>query len=241
MKYSLLIFVSSLLFLVPVTLIFMSSHESDHTGCNHTNHIHHNHTHMNAPPNGGFCGFDSLQSNLSQQEILLQNQLEQQLYGMLQKGYPAFGKALYTIPMVVGLITDTSYSFGIAPEEKVSYLFSAVNEFGCRVDSIVIIDVNKPRRANAPTAFTPNGDGVNDNFFIQGGEKVEEVVVFRVYDRWGELIFEGQNLETNVPEQGWGGNYRGKPCTSGTYTWYADVLFKDDETTQIKGDVILLR
>ena len=141
----------------------------------------------------------------------------------------------------IGLVTDSSYSFGIAPEEKVSYLFSAVNEFGCHVDSIVIIDVTKPRRANAPMAFTPNGDGVNDNFFIQGGEKVKFVAIFRVYDRWGELVFEGINLEINNSEQGWNGNYRGKPSTSGTYTWYADILFKDEETTQIKGDVILLR
>ena len=141
----------------------------------------------------------------------------------------------------LGLVTDSSYQFGINPIEKVSYLFSAQNANGCRVDSIVIIDVTKPRRAAAPTGFTPNGDGVNDYFFIQGGTKVAEVALFRVYDRWGELVFEGQSLEINIPEQGWNGTFRGQECSSGAYTWYADVLFKDGETTQLKGEVTLLR
>ncbi|BDS13970.1 M43 family zinc metalloprotease [Aureispira anguillae] len=142
---------------------------------------------------------------------------------------------------VMGVVTDSSYSFDIAPAEGVQYEFTATNANGCTVDSIVIIDVEKPRRANAATGFTPNGDGVNDYFFIQGGEKVQEVVLFRVYDRWGELVFEGSHLDINIATQGWNGIFRGQPASSGTYSWYADVLFKDGKTTQIKGDVILLR
>ena len=139
------------------------------------------------------------------------------------------------------VVTTSEYNFGIRPIERAQYQFSAVNPAGCEVDSIVTIDVLKIRRANAPTAFTPNGDGVNDFFFIQGGEKVQSVVVFRVYDRWGTLVFEGANMEANVPEQGWNGNFRGQPSTSGTYTWYADVQFLDGEVTQIKGNITLLR
>jgi hypothetical protein len=62
-----------------------------------------------------------------------------------------------------------------------------------------------------------------------------------VYDRWGSLVFEGQQLEPNIPEQGWDGIFRGTPAQAGMYTWYADVLFNDGETIQIKGDVTLLR
>jgi gliding motility-associated-like protein len=141
----------------------------------------------------------------------------------------------------LGLITDSSYQFEINPIEKVSYLFSATNSRGCRVDSIVIIEVRKPRRASAPTGFTPNGDGVNDYFFVQGGEKIAEVALFRVYDRWGSLVFEGQSLEVNIAEQGWNGSFRGQECSSGAYIWYADIRFKDGEITQLKGEVVLLR
>ncbi|MCH2024039.1 MAG: gliding motility-associated C-terminal domain-containing protein, partial [Saprospiraceae bacterium] len=140
-----------------------------------------------------------------------------------------------------GLVTDSTYNFIITPVEKVTYQFIAINPNGCQLDSIVFIDVNKVRRASAATAFTPNGDGVNDFFFIQGGDKVEDVLIFRVYDRWGNLIFEGSNLDINVDTQGWDGTSRGKIMNSGAYIWYAEVLFLDGHTEVIKGDVLLLR
>ena len=141
----------------------------------------------------------------------------------------------------VTLLTDSSYTYMIAPSEATRYEFIAMNQYGCEVSQLVVVDVTKPRRANAATGFTPNGDGVNDNFYIQGGDKVEHVTMFRVYDRWGELVFEGTNMEVNNAQQGWDGTYRNKPCTSGTYLWYAEVLFKDGETKVLRGDVILLR
>ena len=140
-----------------------------------------------------------------------------------------------------GLVTDNSYSFGVSPLDNIQYQFAAINAAGCALDSIVSIEVTKFRRANAPTGFTPNGDGINDYFFVQGGEKVQEVTIFRVYDRWGTLVFEGQNAQINIPEQGWDGIYKGRPAQAGTYSWYADVLYNDGETIQIKGNVTILR
>jgi len=140
-----------------------------------------------------------------------------------------------------GVITDSAYQFGVRPLDNVQYQFAAINSSGCTVDSIVSIEVTKFRRANAPTGFTPNGDGVNDYFFIQGGDKIQAITLFRVYDRWGALVFEGQQLEANIPEQGWDGIFRGTPAQAGTYTWYADVLYMDGETIQIKGNATLLR
>ena len=147
----------------------------------------------------------------------------------------------YDLSGGVTLLTDSSYRYMIAPSEATRYEFIAMNQYGCEVSQLVVVDVTKPRRANAATGFTPNGDGVNDNFYIQGGDKVEHVTMFRVYDRWGELVFEGTNMEVNNAQQGWDGTYRNKPCTSGTYLWYAEVLFKDGETKVLRGDVILLR
>ena len=140
-----------------------------------------------------------------------------------------------------GVVTNSSYQFGVSPLDNIQYQFAAINAAGCALDSIVSIEVTKFRRANAPTGFTPNGDGVNDYFFIQGGEKVQEVTLFRVYDRWGTLVYEGQNLQVNIPEQGWDGIYKGTPAQMGTYSWYADVQYFDGNTLQIKGNITLLR
>ena len=91
-----------------------------------------------------------------------------------------------------------------------------------------------------PNAFTPNGDGLNDNLRITG---LYRNISFRmyVYDRWGRQIF-----ETNDMDQGWDGKINGKPAPSDTYTWimFIDFVGKDIVTNGkvvLKGSVILLR
>ncbi len=91
-----------------------------------------------------------------------------------------------------------------------------------------------------PNAFTPNGDGINDNLRITG---LYENISFQmyVYDRWGRQIFETTNRE-----QGWDGKINGKPAPADTYAWiiYIDFLGADIVTNGkvvYKGFVTLLR
>ncbi|MCH2046653.1 MAG: gliding motility-associated C-terminal domain-containing protein, partial [Saprospiraceae bacterium] len=99
----------------------------------------------------------------------------------------------------------------------------------------------KPRRIGVAAAFTPNGDGTNDYLFVQGDDKVAQINVFRVYSRWGELVYEGTGLTINEATQGWDGTYKGKPMNSGVIAWYAEVEFLDGHVEIIKGDATLLR
>ncbi|AFC23471.1 gliding motility-associated C-terminal domain-containing protein [Saprospira grandis] len=140
-----------------------------------------------------------------------------------------------------GALLDSSLMMDITPYESGIYQFTAMNASGCMQDSSIVVKMEKPRNAAAPTAFTPNNDGNNDRFFIQGDEKVEQILVFRVYDRWGELVYEGVDLDPNDPLQGWDGSFKGKPMNSGAYAWYAEVLYIDGETAIINGAVNLLR
>ena len=144
------------------------------------------------------------------------------------------------IPGIVLVVALIEGACGIAVISlSITYLLTVTGRGGCiNKDSVFVRILKMPK---APNTFTPNGDGNNDYFFIQGDEKVANVVIFRVYDRWGELVFETSNTAINIPEQGWDGIFRGQPATSGVYTWYADVLFRDGETIQIRGDVTLLR
>jgi gliding motility-associated-like protein len=139
------------------------------------------------------------------------------------------------------LLTDSSYSYFVAPIDAEQYEFVATNRFGCEVSHVVNVEVDKPRPASAPNGFTPNGDGVNDRFFVQGGEKVEEVMVLRVFDRWGELVYDGSSMTVNDETTGWDGTFRGQDSPAGPYVWYAEVKFKDGHIEVIKGDVTLLR
>ncbi|MCP4439478.1 MAG: T9SS type B sorting domain-containing protein, partial [Aureispira sp.] len=140
-----------------------------------------------------------------------------------------------------GLLTDSSLTYTLTPEEAGIYYFHAENPNGCMIDSLVKVEVTKPRRANAPMAFTPNGDGRNDTFFIQGEKKVASINMFRVYDRWGNLVYEGTGLEVNDGSTGWDGTYKGKPMNSGIYAWYAEVEFVDGHVEVLKGDITLMR
>jgi gliding motility-associated-like protein len=139
------------------------------------------------------------------------------------------------------LVNDSMYAITAVPVDVVTYEFTATNAFGCEVSETVQIDVEKPRRANGANGFTPNGDGVNDRFFIQGGTKVQEVAVLRVFDRWGELVFEGTDMPINSAIDGWDGTFRGQDAPSGMYVWYAEIIFQDGHKEVIKGDITLLR
>jgi len=85
-----------------------------------------------------------------------------------------------------------------------------------------------------PTGFTPNGDNENDVFIIRGGPFKE--VDFRVYNNWGELIF--QTFDAAV---GWDGTFNNQPAPLGVYTWTFTVQMTNDVIIKQSGDVTLMR
>lgn len=85
-----------------------------------------------------------------------------------------------------------------------------------------------------PSGFTPNGDGENDVFLIRGGPFSE--VDFRVYNQWGELIF--QSLDA---AEGWDGTFNNQPSPVGVYTWTFNVKMTNDAIIKKSGDVTLIR
>jgi gliding motility-associated-like protein len=85
-----------------------------------------------------------------------------------------------------------------------------------------------------PNAFSPNGDGKNDILYVRG-EVVREVS-FKVYDRWGEKVFETSDLT-----KGWDGTFRGQPCEPGVYDYHLQVTCLGMKRYFKKGNVTLLR
>ncbi len=92
-----------------------------------------------------------------------------------------------------------------------------------------------------PTAFSPNGDGTNDRFFPQDNGDVLRVYRFAVFDRWGELLFETDELPTNLPQRGWDGQYRDRPAPPGAYLWMMDADFRSGKREVETGSVQLIR
>jgi gliding motility-associated-like protein len=107
-----------------------------------------------------------------------------------------------------------------------------VFEKGCYVlDSVV---VTPSCDVIAPSAFTPNGDGVNDIFNLLPGN-VESFTLF-VYNRWGQLVFSTDRLT-----RGWDGTWENESQPMDNYLWYAEGIKTDGRPFSIKGAVMLIR
>lgn len=94
---------------------------------------------------------------------------------------------------------------------------------------------------DVPTGFSPNGDGENDIFYIYGGPFKE--IEFRIYNNWGELIFESTDATQcgNHTCAGWDGKRKGVDQALGVYVYTVIGVTEDDKEHKISGDVTLLR
>ena len=127
------------------------------------------------------------------------------------------------------------------PNEDQFYIVTVTDVNGCISSDEVAVRIEKDRQVYVATGFTPNGDGINDILFIQGGEYSDKVVSFRVYDRWGETVFLSNDAPLNDINFGWNGLFKGDVMNSGVYGWVADIEFSDGERIQFKGNTTLIR
>lgn len=113
------------------------------------------------------------------------------------------------------------------------------NSDGCQDSITFIVQIDGVFTLYAPNSFTPNGDGINDLFFIQGESIDQENFEFYVFDRWGERIFTADSYTSS-----WDGTVRGSgvPAEPGVFVWR--VLTRNaitGERVEYKGHVTLLR
>jgi gliding motility-associated-like protein len=109
------------------------------------------------------------------------------------------------------------------------------NTAGCLGTDEVLVKVYKGPTYYIPNAFSPNGDGLND-VFRPTPVGIVRTNFFRVFNRYGELMF-----ETRENRKGWDGVYKGKKQDQGTYTWVISGLTREGRTLEMKGTVILIR
>jgi gliding motility-associated-like protein len=120
----------------------------------------------------------------------------------------------------------------ITVSEVPAVVWVLVDNNGCvRTDTILI---GSACPWFVPNAFTPNGDGLNDEFkpITDGNQEFE----FSVYNRWGQLVF-----QTSDPDEGWDGSYEGKPEEMGVYVYQLRTLFSNGRIRVSQGNVTLIR
>ncbi len=129
----------------------------------------------------------------------------------------------------------------ITPLESIVYEIMALDTNGCVALEDLAVTVLENRNVFIPNAFTPNLDGTNDVLYIFGGQAVTTIRTFRIFDRWGEKLFDVSNVAPNDPLFGWDGTFKGKQLNPGVFTYMAEVEFVDGVLRQYAGDVTLLR
>lgn len=130
----------------------------------------------------------------------------------------------------------------IRPFHANVYTAVATDANGCTGSAEVRVSVEKPRGVYVPTAFSPNGDNNNDRLVVHGKhQQIRRIRLFRVYDRWGELVFEAQKFAPNEAIYGWDGTFRGQPASEGIYLWYVEVEYLDGYEERLSGNTLLIR
>jgi gliding motility-associated-like protein len=126
-------------------------------------------------------------------------------------------------------------------KQDMTYFVRATNIHGCRsIDTLHVTAFCQDAQLFIANAFTPNGDGVNDVLFVQGSG-IARVKHFRVFNRWGELVYEAQNFSPNDPRVSWNGKVRGMPATPEVYVYTAEVICENKAEFTFKGNVTLLK
>ena len=115
--------------------------------------------------------------------------------------------------------------------------------YGCKDTATSIVPIKPVPTLYAPTAFSPDKDRVNDNFFITGTGIDPENFLLRVYDRWGEIIWETSTFNVeNATSEMWNGTAKNhKLCQNGIYTWLATYIDTDGNKQEFSGIVSLIR
>jgi gliding motility-associated-like protein len=126
------------------------------------------------------------------------------------------------------------------PLEDSEYFITVTSIDTCTARDSVVIKVIKVRDIFVPNIFSPNGDGLNDFFFVNANKSVASIKTMKVFSRWGGLVYSGNNLPPNDISSGWDGNFNGKPLPQGVYVWIAEIEYLDGEVLIATGDVSLV-
>ena len=117
------------------------------------------------------------------------------------------------------------------------------DEFGCTTMATYFITVLDPDCNETdvflPNAFTPNGDGMNDILYVRSNF-VDDLDLI-IYKRWGENVFEMNNVSADDPSLGWDGTFKGQELKPDVYGYYLRARCINGKEFITKGNITLLK
>jgi gliding motility-associated-like protein len=128
-----------------------------------------------------------------------------------------------------------------SPRTTTKYSVRVRNLGGCaESDDVTVSVVCNGGNLFIPNTFSPNGDGSNERFYPRG-TGIHLIKSLRVFNRWGEVVFERLNFNANDAASGWDGTYKGAKLSPDVYIYSCEVVCINNEVIPFKGDITLLR
>lgn len=165
----------------------------------------------------------------------------------VQSGFPVTIPATYSPNTInwqwspaAGLSCTNCPNPDAGPKFNTNYTVLFTDANGCRnTGTVEVVVICKDANLFIPNTFSPNGDGSNDIFYPRG-KGLFSVKVLRIFNRWGEVVFERQNFQPNDPLAGWNGTYKGKKPQADVYVYQAEVFCDNGDTIKLNGNISLI-
>jgi len=128
-----------------------------------------------------------------------------------------------------------------SPTKTTTYTIVGYTDFECADSAKVTVTVLcDESQLFIPNTFTPNGDGMNDIFYPRG-TGLDKVITFRVYNRWGEIVFDRGEFKLNDKQSGWDGTYNGQALPPDVFVYLVEARCDNGDILKLKGDITLVR
>ena len=129
----------------------------------------------------------------------------------------------------------------VNPQFTTLYKVKVEDKYGCsNTGEITVQVICNGQNFFIPNTFSPNGDGSNDVFYLRG-TGLFRVKALRVFNRWGEVVFEKREFPVNNPSYGWDGTYKGKKGNADVYIYQLELMCNNGELIKYSGNIALIR
>lgn len=129
----------------------------------------------------------------------------------------------------------------VRPKETTEYTVEVRNGGGCKSrDRVTVYVICNGANVFIPNTFSPNNDGSNDIFYPRG-TGLFSIKTMRIFNRWGEVVYEKSNFMPNDVNAGWNGTYKGLKLTPDVYVYTIDILCDNNSILSYKGNIALVQ
>ena len=127
------------------------------------------------------------------------------------------------------------------PKSTTKYRVTATDIYGCTSNNeVTVVVVCNDKNFFIPNTFSPNNDGNNDVFYPRGNG-IARIQSMRIFNRWGEMVFQRTNFAANDPSMGWDGTYKGRKGDIDAYVYVIELICENSVVIPYRGNVTLIR